>query len=136
LIRRSKDGDITQALDFGQNKLADRASQNEQFRLALEKTMALLIFPPDQLGPDLAELLQSDFRRKTATQVNEAVLLRQMGRREAAIRHLVKMRAWAESSARQKKKELPERIELGLNGDGDDARNNNEDAQDEAMNTT
>lgn len=90
---------------------------NKDFLSDLEKTMALLIFPHDSLQPELAALLHSDLRRKTAREVNEAVLLRQTKRHEAAIRYLVKMRAWAESAARQKKRDLPERIELGLNGE-------------------
>lgn len=78
--------------------------------------MALVIFPHDKnLRPELASLLSPDLRRTTAARVNEAMLLRQNQRREAAIRQLVRMRAWAETSARAKKKDLPESIELGLN---------------------
>ncbi|KAK3391103.1 CTLH/CRA C-terminal to lish motif domain-containing protein [Podospora didyma] len=120
LIRNSSGGDIQPALDFATNKLAPRAATNSEFLRDLEKTMALLIFPHDNLQPELAQLLHSDLRRNTAIKVNEAVLVRQTQRREAAIRHLVRMRAWAESSARSKKKDLPERIELGLNGDDND----------------
>ncbi|KAG7286943.1 hypothetical protein NEMBOFW57_006443 [Staphylotrichum longicolle] len=117
LIRQCNEGDITPALDFATKKLAPRAATNRDFLNDLEKTMALIIFPHDQLQPELAALLSSDLRRTTATKVNEAVLLRQNQRREAAIRQLVRMRAWAETSARSKKKDLPESIELGLNAD-------------------
>lgn len=86
--------------------------------------MALLIFPHDSLQPELAALLSSDLRRTTATKVNEAVLLWQNQRREAAIRQLVRMRAWAETSARNKKKDLPKTIELGLNVDSMDSGDN------------
>lgn len=79
--------------------------------------MSLIIFPLDKLKPELARLLSPDLRRNTATEVNEAMLVRQNQRREAAIRQLVRMRAWAETSARSKKKDLPESIELGLNAD-------------------
>ncbi|KAK1775723.1 CTLH/CRA C-terminal to lish motif domain-containing protein [Copromyces sp. CBS 386.78] len=119
LIRNARGYDPTAAINFAQEKLAPRAASNEQFLKELEKTMALLIFPPDKLQPDLAALLHSDLRRNTADQVNEAVLHRHMDRREAAIRQLVRMRAWAESSSRSKKRNLPDRIELGLNN-GDD----------------
>ncbi|KAK3940135.1 CTLH/CRA C-terminal to lish motif domain-containing protein [Diplogelasinospora grovesii] len=126
LIRQSNGGDISDVLSFATRKLAPRAAMNSDFLQDLEKTMALLIFPHDSLQPELAALLRSDLRRQTATKVNEAVLLRQTERREAAIRHLVKMRAWAESTARSKKKDLPDRIELGLNGEDNDDHDENE----------
>ncbi|KAK4218660.1 glucose-induced degradation protein 8-like protein [Rhypophila decipiens] len=126
LIRQCNGGDITPALDFATTKLAPRAAMNSDFLKDLEKTMALLIFPHDSLQPEHAALLHSDLRSKTATEVNEAVLMRQ-AQGEAALRQLVKMRAWAESAARSKKKDLPERIELGLNGeDNDDYENGHE----------
>ncbi len=117
LIRQCNEGDITPAVDFATKKLAPRAATNRDFLNDLEQTMALIIFPHDSLQPELAALLSSDLRRTTATKVNEAVLLRQNQRREAAIRQLVRMRAWAESSARSKKKDLPDAMELGLNPD-------------------
>lgn len=136
LIRQCNGGDITPALDFATKKLAPRAAMNKDFLNDLEKTMALLIFPHDSLQPELAALLHSDLRRKTAKEVNEAVLLRQTKRREAAIRYLVKMRAWAESAARSKKKDLPERIELGLNGEDNDHYDNIHENGHEPMITT
>lgn len=82
--------------------------------------MALLFFPhDDKLQPELAALLHSDLRRKVATEVNQAVLVRQTQRRDAAIRHLVRMRQWAETSARSKKKLLPDRLDIGLNAEGE-----------------
>jgi hypothetical protein len=97
---------------------------NTDFLKDLEKTMALLIFPHDNLAPELGALLRSDLRQITATKVNEAILERQARRREAAIRQLVKMRAWAETSARSKKKDLPDRIDLGLYGDDNEYNEN------------
>jgi hypothetical protein len=117
LIRQCNGGDISPALDFATKKLAPRAATNRDFLSDLEQTMALIIFPHDTLQPELAALLSSDLRRTTATKVNEAVLLRQNRRREAAIRQLVRMRAWAETSARSKKKDLPDSIGIGLNED-------------------
>ncbi|VBB74073.1 Putative protein of unknown function [Podospora comata] len=119
LIRQCYGGDITPALDFATQQVAPRASINEQFRVDLERAMSLLFFDHDSnLSPELKDLLSSDLRRKTATKVNEAVLVRQDQRREAAIRALVRMRAWAESSARSSKiKDLPPDIDIGLNGE-------------------
>ncbi|KAK5658216.1 hypothetical protein OQA88_2191 [Cercophora sp. LCS_1] len=126
LIRQCNGGDINPALDFATKKLAPRAALNKEFLKDLEKTMALLIFPHESLAPELDALLRSDLRLNTATKVNEAILERQARRREAAIRQLVKMRAWAENSARAKKKDLPDRIELGLYGEDDYNENGHE----------
>ena len=122
LIRQSDGSDISLALKFATDQLAPRAATSQEFLKDLERTMALLIFPHDQLQPELASLLHSDLRRDTAANVNEAVLRRDTDRREAAIRHLVKMRAWAETSARTAKKDLPGRIDLGLNGEDAETR--------------
>jgi hypothetical protein len=117
LIREANGGDPTAAITFATENLGPRAAANREFLNDLEQTMSLIIFPLDKLKPELAKLLSPDLRRNTATEVNEAMLLRQNQRREAAIRQLVRMRAWAETSARSKKKDLPESIELGLNAD-------------------
>ena len=107
-------------MDFATEHLGPRALANKEFLPDLEQTMALVMFPhDDKLRPELKALLSPDLRRKTATKVNEAVLLRQNQRRESAIRQLVRMRAWAESSARNKKKDVPEKLELGLDNNGD-----------------
>lgn len=82
----------------------------------LERTMALLVFPQDSLEPPLAALLQPGLRRSVADRVNKAILGCQGARRDAAIRSLVRLRAWAEDTARQSKKDLPARMELGLDG--------------------
>lgn len=89
--------------------------------------MALLVFPPDNLEPQLAALLHPDLRRSVADQVNKAILTCQNQRRDAAIRNLVRLRAWAEHTARDTKKDLPARLELGLGGD-DEMRENGSEA--------
>jgi hypothetical protein len=88
--------------------------------------MALLVFPPDNLEPQLAALLHPDLRRSVADHVNKAILTSQNQRRDAAIRNLVRLRAWAENSARESKKDLPARIELGLDADDNTQDNGNE----------
>lgn len=77
--------------------------------------MALLVLPHTELEPTLAALLHPDLRREVADNVNRAILDHQAHRREAAIRQLVKMRAWAENTARAEKKSLPDKIEIPLN---------------------
>lgn len=87
--------------------------------------MALLLFPPETLEPQLAALLNPELRRDAADSVNRAILERQSTRREAAIRQLVKMRAWAESAARERGVSLPERLDVGLTADDTDRRHGN-----------
>ena len=91
--------------------------------------MALLIFPPDNLAPALAPLLDTQLRADVATCVNEAILASQGLRREARIKSLVRVRAWAEAKARESGGvELPERLTLGLDGEekeGGNAREGN-----------
>ncbi|EGX95760.1 CTLH domain-containing protein [Cordyceps militaris CM01] len=109
--------DISPALQFATEHLGPRAPTNPKFLEELEKTMALLLFPPEALEPQLAALLNPELRRVVADSVNRAILERQSMKREAAIRRLVKMRAWAESAARSRACPLPERLELGLTTD-------------------
>ncbi|KAG8527429.1 uncharacterized protein KY384_007581 [Bacidia gigantensis] len=109
------DGDITPALDFATTYLAPRASIKTEFLGDLELAMALLIFPPENLTPVLAELLQPSLRQKVATDVNEA-LLRGGGEREkATIYSLISHRAWAEQRASKERSDsMPEGLALGL----------------------
>ena len=108
---------FTPALEFATSQLAPRAPTSPAFLQDLERTMALLIFPSDKLTPQLKQLLDLGLRQTVASQVNEAILSSQGQRREARIRNLVRLRAWAEQRARETKSpELPERIGLGLNG--------------------
>lgn len=107
-------GDITPALRFATEQLGPRAPTNPKFLEDLERTMALLLFPQESLEPQLAVLLNPDLRRDSADNVNRAILERQSARREAAIRHLVKMRAWAENTARERGSILPDRLGIGL----------------------
>ena len=79
--------------------------------------MALLIFPPENLAPPLAALLDTKLRKDVAKRVNEAILLSQGERTRSKLLELVRTRTWAEQKARDAKKELPERIDLGLDQD-------------------
>lgn len=84
--------------------------------------MALLIFPPENLSPQLAELVDPKLRSVVANRVNEAILDSQGATREARIRKLIRARAWSEKMAREggagtgsgRKIDLPDRLELGL----------------------
>lgn len=108
--------DITPALNFAAEELAPRAPSNDSFMEDLEKTMTLLVFPSDKLEPDLACLLEPSLRRKVAEKVNKAILARQNSQREATIRKLIRLRAWAEESARSKNIDLPFQIKVDVLG--------------------
>ncbi|KAF4584224.1 ran binding protein in the microtubule-organising centre [Ophiocordyceps camponoti-floridani] len=110
-------GDISPALKFATEQLGPRAPTNPKFLEDLERTMALLLFPQENLDPQLAALLNPDLRRDAADSVNRAILERQSARREAAIRQLVKLRAWAENKARACLMVIPDRLDLGLKGE-------------------
>jgi glucose-induced degradation protein 8 len=129
-------GDITPALTFATTQLGPRAPTDPKFLEDLEQTMALLIFPHTDLNPPLAALLHPDLRRAVARDVNQAILKHQSERREAAIRKLVKMRAWAENTARENSKSIPDRIDLGLYGDDPDPYDKIHENGHEAMITT
>ncbi|KAG8417883.1 hypothetical protein J3458_005336 [Metarhizium acridum] len=119
LIRscNSAGGDIGPALKFATEQLGPRAPTNPKFLEDLERTMALLLFPPDSLEPQLAALLDPELRRTAADSVNKAILEKQSARRAAAIRQLVRMRVWAENTARDKGISLPDRFDIGLRGE-------------------
>ncbi|EFW15518.1 hypothetical protein CPSG_07955 [Coccidioides posadasii str. Silveira] len=107
-------GDISLALDFATSQLAPRAPTNPQFLEDLEKTF---------LSPSLAALLDPELRKTIANRVNEAILHNQGAKREARLRNLVKLRAWAEQKARQMKKDVPDKLDIGLDGDTRKANN-------------
>ncbi|BCS30236.1 uncharacterized protein APUU_80539S [Aspergillus puulaauensis] len=108
------DGDITPALEFATSQLAPRAPTNSQFLEDLEKTLALLIFPKENLTPSLAPLLHSDLRRDIYAKVNAAILQDQGARTEALLCDFARLYAWAEQKAREAKKEIPDKLDLGL----------------------
>ncbi|KAJ5929239.1 hypothetical protein N7454_007087 [Penicillium verhagenii] len=113
-------GDISPALDFATSQLAPRATTRPDFLDDLERTLALLIFPSDNLSPSLASLLDPGLRKDIATRVNEAILHDQGVEKEARLRKLVKLRAFAETKARAAKKDIPDKLDIGLVSDTHD----------------
>ncbi|SPO03206.1 related to LisH motif-containing protein [Cephalotrichum gorgonifer] len=111
----SSDGDITPALNFAQTHLAPRAPTSPQFLEDLENTMALIVFPHDKLGPELESLLHPNLRREVADSVNMA-----LHKRPAALKMLIRSRAWAEKDARETGKDLvvPMGVDLSLDLSG------------------
>lgn len=120
LIRNCGDGDNANtiaAIKFASEQLGPRAPRHPEFLEDLERTMALFLYPRHELRPEQQALLHPDLRMEVADKVNKAVVFRQTKRREAAIRQLVKVRTWAEDSARSARKDLPARLDFGLNGE-------------------
>ncbi|MCJ1394255.1 hypothetical protein MMC18_007133 [Xylographa bjoerkii] len=113
------DSDITPALTFATTHLAPRAPTSPEFLQDLEQTMALLIFPPDNLAPPLAALLDTKLRKDVAKRVNEAILQSNGERTRSKLLELVRTRAWAEQKARDAKKDIPDRIDIGLDPETD-----------------
>jgi len=116
----SSSADISPALKFATTQLAPRASTSKEFLEDLERTMALLVFPTDNLTPQLADLLKPSLRMEVADRVNSAILRRQGMSVEAKIKEWVRARAWSEIEARRSKKDVPATIKLGLDGDIDE----------------
>jgi len=108
---------FTPALEFATAQLAPRAPTSPAFLQDLERTMALLIFPPEKLTPQLKALLDPSLRQTVATAVNEAILSSQGERREARIRNLVRLRNWSEQKAREAKLDIPDKIAFGVTSD-------------------
>ena len=117
-------GDVAPALEFATSHLAPRAPTDPQFLEDLEQTLSLLIFPSGDLTPSLAALLDPELRKSIAIRVNEAILQSQGVRPEARLRNLVKLRVWAELKAREAKKDLPTKLDLGLGQDNASSSNN------------
>ncbi len=124
LIRNSgrNEADIDPVIKFAQDQLAPRASTRKEFLKQLEETMVMLFFLPEKMPPEQQKLLSPDLRREVADKVNKAILHHYSTRREAAIRQIVKMRAWTENAARDNKKDLPDFIDIGLQVGGDDGK--------------
>jgi len=60
----------------------------------------------ENLAPPLAELMDPVLRRQVAAKVNEAILEVQGVSKEAKIRRLVRLRAWAEQRMRSEPRDM------------------------------
>lgn len=116
----SPNADITPALKFATSQLAPRASTSKDFLEDLERTMALLVFPTDNLTPQMSELLKPSLRWEVADRVNQAILRRQGQSVEAKIKEWVRARAWAEKEAKLAHKDIPANLKLVLDGDDEE----------------
>ena len=102
------------ALHFAEQNLAPRAPTSPEFVRDLEETMAILVFPPGQIHPSLAHILEPGLRKDVAKRVNEAMLSSLGEDRRTRLYELVKTREWVEKKARDANRKLPFRMEIGL----------------------
>ena len=109
--------DFLPAIQFATDQLAPRAPTDPKYQTALERTMALMIFPQEKMTSEFKELLDLKLREKVAADVNKAILEARGERAEAKIRQLVRARAWAETQAREAKVDIPPYIPIGLDAD-------------------
>lgn len=118
------------ALEFANQDLAPFAPKSPEFLQELQEAMGLFILAPvstsgngGEIKGPLSHLLEPDQRRKVAEEVNQAILESQGSRRQARLFELVKTRYWAEKLAREKKIDLPARMDMGLDGENKSAEN-------------
>jgi hypothetical protein len=116
----SKD-DLMRAIAFANKQLAPRARGNKQFVEDLERGMALLIFPNENLPPVLKALLDPGMRQDIASKVNAAILQSHGGHSETKIKNLIKLRQWTEERCKDMKKAVPPVIRIGLTAEDAEA---------------
>lgn len=80
--------------------------------------MAVLIFPPNNLTPQLQEFMRPSFRKGIAERVNEAILKEFGAATQAKLRDLVRLRSWVERELREKNPGLQKMPDYGLEEDG------------------
>ncbi|CDO56527.1 hypothetical protein DV113_000977 [Geotrichum candidum] len=103
-------GDIEPALEFATNHLARRAmaAGKPEFLAELERTMALLCFPPqERLPAELAYLLDPGLRKRVADEVNTLLLEKQGIPGEPKLANLMRLWAWSEKMMEQANIEVP-----------------------------
>jgi hypothetical protein len=81
--------------------------------------MSLLIFPSDNLSVPLKAIIDPSLRKTVANKVNEAILSSQGAKRHARLRHLVRMRAWSEATARQNNFFGSTSLDIGLDDEAE-----------------
>lgn len=78
--------------------------------------MALMIFSPEKMTPEMKGLLDLRLRETVAAEVNRAMMTAKGRAPEARIKELVRARAWAEEQAKDARVDLPTDIGIGLDG--------------------
>jgi glucose-induced degradation protein 8 len=105
---------IGPALNFATEYLAPRAPTNPEWLGSLEKTMALLIFDHKDLRPELQQIIDPQLRVDVAKSANEAILRSTGEPTTSGLIELLQTRVWAEDEACKLGKDLPAKIDIGL----------------------
>ncbi|GFR75667.1 glucose-induced degradation protein 8 homolog [Elysia marginata] len=103
LIELIKRKELEPALEFAQNKLAERVEENPNVLPELEKTLALLAFEKPEMSP-FGDLLHPSQRQKVASEVNCAILETDSTPRLA---NLLKLLLWAQEELDKRKIPFP-----------------------------
>lgn len=93
LIEMIRNGEIERALCFAQEELAPIGEANPEFLTDLERTMALLVLDPAQMGSELYDL---GHRVRVANEVNGAILVSQGHDQVAKLPNIIKMLVWTQ----------------------------------------
>ena len=123
IIRRGlhEPDDVAGAIKFASEHLAPPASNEPSFLRDLELTMMLLISPPEDLSPELKQLLEPSMRTDLAERVNLAMLCSTGARRDSFLRNLARLRCWGWREAQARGKDAPVRLRMELDDDEADA---------------
>jgi len=81
--------------------------------------MCLIVFAPDKIPAKITALLDPQLKQEVADAVNQAILDSYGRNKEARIKALIKLRAWAEQKAREAGKDaVPPTLAIDLDNDG------------------
>lgn len=95
LIELIRAGDTLAALEFAEKEFAPRGEEHAKFLPELERTMALLAFENKSSCP-VAELLHTNQRQKTASELNAAILTSQCQEKDPKLPALLRMLSWSQ----------------------------------------
>ncbi|KAK3727700.1 hypothetical protein RRG08_032657 [Elysia crispata] len=115
LIELIKRRELEPALEFAQNKLAERVEENPNVLPELEKTLALLAFEKPEMSP-FGDLLHPSQRQKVASEVNSAILETDSTPRLA---NLLKLLLWAQEELDKRKIPFPHLTNIAEGSIGD-----------------
>ena len=88
-----RNGQINEALEFAQDKLAPKGEDNPSFLEEFERTVSLLVFENPGASP-MASLLDSGHRAKTASELNAAILSAQSRPSKPKLPRLLHLLFW------------------------------------------
>ncbi|EPZ31748.1 hypothetical protein ROZALSC1DRAFT_26462 [Rozella allomycis CSF55] len=101
LIEMIRAGRLDDAIEFAQEELAPRGEEHPEFLEELERTMALMIFDGDENSP-VKDLLDTNQRQKTASELNSAILTTQCQEKEPKLPLMLKMLVWSQKLLEEK----------------------------------